>query len=209
MRRSRILMQGAKNLGWYQQFKTNPEAYERYTTPTPFDWSKPEIKRPKAYFDILSGTEAWGRLVFELAQDVLPKTVENFSLLTTGQNKHNRSFKGTKLHRVRKGEAIMGGDVEFNTGEGSHSAYDQRYILDENWIIPHSDRGLLSMASIGVNTNGSQFYISFSATKYMNGRCSVFGRLVEGDELLNRIEKVYTHMYVPSNDIIISDCGML
>ena len=50
------------------------------------------------------------------------------------------------------------------------------------------------MASIGVNTNGSQFYISLNPTPYLNGRCVVFGKLVEGDSILSKIEKVYYHL---------------
>jgi cyclophilin family peptidyl-prolyl cis-trans isomerase len=65
------------------------------------------------------------------------------------------------------------------------------------------------MASVGVNTNGSQFYISLSPTYYMNGRCTVFGRLVEGEDVLSRLEKVYTYRLVPSNDVVISDCGVI
>jgi cyclophilin family peptidyl-prolyl cis-trans isomerase len=65
------------------------------------------------------------------------------------------------------------------------------------------------MASIGVNTNGSQFYISLSPTYYMNGRCIVFGRLIEGESILARMEKVYTYRLVPSNDIVISSCGII
>lgn len=67
----------------------------------------------------------------------------------------------------------------------------------------------VSMASIGVNTNGSQFYLSLSPNYYMNGRCTVFGRLVEGEALLARMEKVYTYKLVPSSDIVISDCGII
>lgn len=65
------------------------------------------------------------------------------------------------------------------------------------------------MASIGVNTNGSQFYMSLSPNYYMNGRCIVFGRLVEGEQVLDRMEKVYTFRLVPSSDIIISNCGII
>lgn len=65
------------------------------------------------------------------------------------------------------------------------------------------------MVSVGVNTNGSQFYISLSPTFYMNGRCAVFGRLIEGDAVLARIEKIYTYNLIPSNDITISKCEII
>lgn len=68
---------------------------------------------------------------------------------------------------------------------------------------------LSSMVSVGVNTTGSQFYISLSPTIYMNGRCAVFGRLIEGEAVLSRMEKVYTYNLIPSNDIVISKCEII
>lgn len=153
MQRTTVLLRGAKGYGWYKKFKEAPESFNRFATPTPFDWSKDNVVRPKASFSVSSGGEEWGNLVFELAQDIMPKTVENFKLLTTGNNKHNFSYKGTKFHKIRKGEAIMGGDVELLNGEGSHSAFDSRYLQDENFIIPHSARGLLRYPSACLTIN--------------------------------------------------------
>jgi cyclophilin family peptidyl-prolyl cis-trans isomerase len=65
------------------------------------------------------------------------------------------------------------------------------------------------MASVGIDTNGSQFYISLKPTYYMNGRCVVFGRLIEGEEVIKSIEKSFTFRGMPANDIIISSCGIL
>lgn len=143
MHSTRVLLRGAKGHGWYQHYRAKPEDFVRFTIPTPFDWSRGQIQRPKAFFEISSGNESWGKLVFELAEDVVPKTVENFKRLVTGQNPSNFTYKGTKIHKIRKGEAIMGGDVEHKNGDGSHSSYPERFLLDENFIIPHSSRGLL------------------------------------------------------------------
>ena len=72
---------------------------------------------------------------------------------------------------------------------------------DASWmkkfIIQFTSRGFLSMASIGVHTNGSQFYLSLSPMKHLNGRCVVFGRMVEGEESLQAIEKVFTFRGAP------------
>lgn len=62
------------------------------------------------------------------------------------------------------------------------------------------------MASIGVNTNGSQFYLSLSPSLHMNGRCSVFGRVKGGEEILDRLEKVFTVRRVPVTDIVVTQC---
>lgn len=144
MRASSILSRGSKGYSWYNHFlKHGNEGFKRYASPTPFDWSKNSGARSKVFFDISIGTEDLGRLVFELADDVVPKTVENFKLLATGDNIHNRSLLQSKFHQVQKGQFIMGGDVENNDGTGSHSAYAERYIKDENFIIPHTERGFL------------------------------------------------------------------
>ena len=68
---------------------------------------------------------------------------------------------------------------------------------------------MISMASIGRDTSGSQFYISLKPTVYMNGRCVVFGRMVEGEEMVKVIEKVFTFRGVPATDIVITNCGEL
>eukprot|EP00388_Colpodella_angusta_P029218 GDKK01015888.1.p1 GENE.GDKK01015888.1~~GDKK01015888.1.p1 ORF type:complete len:143 (-),score=17.70 GDKK01015888.1:117-545(-) len=140
----------------------------------------------------------------------VPKTVENFKLLATGENIHNRSLLQSKFHQVQKGQFIMGGDIENNDGTGSHSAYADRYIKDENFIIPHTERGFLSMASVGLDTGGSQFYISLSPNTHMNGRCVVFGRMdPAGEPILAAIEKVFTFRGVPSTDVVIKASGVL
>jgi hypothetical protein len=144
MRSTAVLCRGAKGYGWYQNYmRKGQEGFKKYAAPTPFDWAKDNVVRPKVYFDVSVGTESVGRLTFELAEDIVPKTVENFKLLCTGKNVHNKSFQLSKLHQVQKGQFIMGGDVENNDGTGSHSAYEERYIEDENFIIPHTARGLL------------------------------------------------------------------
>ena len=117
------------------------------------------IKRTKAFFDVSIGQALVGRLTFELADDIVPTTVKNFSLLCTGSNIHERSFKGTKFFNILKGSFIMGGDVELNDGTGSYSAYKERYIEDENFIIPHTHRGLLRYA---FPLFGQCMYLSFS-----------------------------------------------
>ena len=110
--------------------------------PTPFDWSRePATARRKAFFDITVDNAPLGRLVFQLAYDVVPNTVQNFCNLCEGKGKF--SYKNTKFHYVSKGIALMGGDVENAGGKLSHSSYTTRYIPDENYIIPHAERGLI------------------------------------------------------------------
>lgn len=151
MRRTPALLRGSKGYGWYNKFlKEGQEGFERYVPPTPFDWSKETNIRPKAYFSIKLDTENIGRIVFELADDVVPKTVENFRRLCEGNGQRFPGYKGTKIHLIRKGEVIMGGDIEKGDGQGNFSSYNQRYFEDENFIIPHSHRGLIRSAIVTI-----------------------------------------------------------
>ena len=214
MKRSRCLCRGAKGYGWWTKFTEGGAAgfQQRYVPPTPFDWSAPSsVARPHAFFDVRIEQEKLGRIKFELAADVVPKTVENFKALCLGTGARYGGYKGTKIHYVQKGVCLMGGDVETpaSTGTGNHSAGQGRYFPDENFIIPHTARGLLSMASIGVHTNGSQFYLSLSPMKHLNGRCVVFGRVVEGDDAIQAIEKVFTFRGGPAREVVIDNCGII
>jgi cyclophilin family peptidyl-prolyl cis-trans isomerase len=208
MRPTNILLRGSKGYSWYKNYmEKGPEAFARNVPPTPFDWSANKtITRPKVYFDLGMDKENIGKITFELASDVVPMTVYNFIRLSMKQGKY--CYLNTKLHRVHKKIAIMGGDVEMKGGAGNHSSFETRHFPDENYIIPHSHRGLISMASVGLDTNGSQFYISFGVNSHMNGRCMVFGHIVDGEEHLKTIESLFTFRGAPSSDVVITDCGV-
>mmetsp|Transcript_11309 Transcript_11309/g.18415 ORF Transcript_11309/g.18415 Transcript_11309/m.18415 type:complete len:280 (-) Transcript_11309:75-914(-) len=235
MRRSLLLCRGAKGRGWYKRYMEMGEVgFQKNLPPAPFDWSKglpnavsnmvvfsddaqenacsnsagpPAPNRPKVFFDITIEEDRLGRLVVELAHDVVPRTSENFMRLCEGSQQF--SYKGTKVCDILKESSVRLGDVETNTGAMSHSSTGERYFRDENFIIPHSGAGLLSMATSGVHTNGSQFYISLGACPHFNGRCVAFGRVLEGDKVIKEMEKVYTFRGTPARDIVIEDCGVL
>jgi cyclophilin family peptidyl-prolyl cis-trans isomerase len=215
MRRTAAALRGAKGRGWYTLYKEKPEDFARLTKPTAFDWTaedafcQPSV-RPRAFFTLASGGETLGTLEFELAKDIVPRTVENFSRLVTGANHLQRSYKQTKILRIQKGMALLAGDVLNNDGSASVSVLNPKEstFADENFIIPHSGRGLLSMASVGVKSNGSQFYVSLGECPHLNGRSVVFGRLVSGEDVLAKTEKVFSVRRVPVTDIVISDCGL-
>jgi hypothetical protein len=146
MRLTPALFRGAKGHGWYQKFlKEGNEGFEKYTLPTPFDWSNPPQPRSKAFFSIKIDNESIGQLIFELADDILPNTVDNFKRLCQNQGVKYPGYQGTKIHLIRKGEVLMGGDIEMKNGAGNHSSYTHRYFEDENFIIPNSHRGILRL----------------------------------------------------------------
>ena len=209
MRGSSYLSRGAKGYAWYTKIAAQGiDGFRRNVSPTSFEWAKGK-GRPHVYLDLLLDTEPLGRLEFELAEDIVPKTVENFRRLVLGQGQRYGGYKGTRVHQVQKGQFIMAGDVTNHLGVGNHSAFEERYFPDENFIIPHSARGLLSMASVGVHTNGSQFYIDLAPNHHLNGRCVVFGRLSKGLEVLDAIEKLFCFRGVPARTLTITDCGLL
>lgn len=213
MRRSLTLLRGSKGYGWYKKYvKEGTSGFRRHTPPTAFDWdgAKPADKpRPRVFFDMSIDSEKAGRIEFELAHDILPKTVDNFCKLVEGDTKRAGGYKGTRLLRIQAGNAILGGDVENGDGSGSHAAGDEKFIKDENFIIPHTQRGLLSMASVGKHTGGSQFYITLDKADHMNGKCVAFGRVVGGEDVIQEIEKLFTFRGTPARPVVIDDCGVL
>mmetsp|Transcript_15830 Transcript_15830/g.28973 ORF Transcript_15830/g.28973 Transcript_15830/m.28973 type:complete len:205 (-) Transcript_15830:2089-2703(-) len=154
-----------------------------------------------------------GRLVIELRSDVVPKTAENFRKLCLGGNGktasgHEMTYKNSKFHRIIPGFMIQGGDYTKGNGTGGQSIYESKFN-DENFILKHSSAGVVSMANAGPNTNGSQFFITLAATSWLDGKHVVFGKLVEGMELLKEIERTGSSSGTPKAKVVVTDCGQI
>ena len=78
---------------------------------------------------------------------------------------------------------------------------------DENFKLKHTKAGLLSMANSGKNTNGSQFFITFDATEWLDGKHVVFGEVFEGMDVVRKIEALGTESGEPTGDAIIANSG--
>ena len=136
-----------------------------------------------------------GSFIVKLFDDVAPKTVANFVGLAegtkawkdpvTGESVSRPFYDGLTFHRVIDGFMIQGG-CPLGTGTGGPG---YRFEDEFSPQARHSRAGILSMANAGPGTNGSQFFITYSDTPHLDDRHSVFGRVVEGMDVLNSIRE--------------------
>ncbi|EJU05833.1 cyclophilin [Dacryopinax primogenitus] len=158
------------------------------------------------FFDITIASRPAGRVVFKLRDEVVPITARNFRELATGQNGYG--FKGSAFHRVIPGFMAQGGDFTRGDGRGGYSIYGEKF-KDENFKDRHVKPGLLSMANSGVNTNGSQFFITTAPCPWLDGKHVVFGEVVSGMDLVRTIESQGSDSGDPKSKIVIADCGVV
>ena len=154
------------------------------------------------YLDISIGNKFIGKLVIKLFDDIVPKTAHNFRTLC-----QNKKYIDTIFHRIIKDFMIQGGDYENFNGTGGKSIYGDKFE-DENFDIKHDQPYLLSMANCGENTNGSQFFITTQPTPHLDGKHVVFGKVIEGTEIIDKLNLTKTNSDdKPFDDVVITDCA--
>lgn len=128
-----------------------------------------------------------GAITIALKPDVAPKAVENFLKLAQRDYYNNVIF-----HRVIKNFMIQGGDPT-GTGRGGESVWGKPFEDEVSPTVKFDRPGLLAMANAGPKTNGSQFFITTAATPWLNGKHTIFGEVIEGNEVVKKIESIPTN----------------
>lgn len=171
------------------------------------------VKNPLVFVDIETPEQDLGRMVFELRRDIVPKTTENFLKLCIGgsgktTNGLDMWYKGTPVTRILPAYYLQGGDITQGDGTGGESVFGAKFD-DENFLLKHDSRGILSMANEGQNTNGSQFFVTFAPCPWLDGLHVVFGKLVMGRDVLNNLETLGTTSGSTIEKVMVVNCGVV
>ncbi|KAM0013536.1 putative peptidylprolyl isomerase [Helianthus debilis subsp. tardiflorus] len=166
----------------------------------------------RVFLDVDVDKQRLGRIVIGLYGEVVPKTVENFRALCTGELGKSKSgkllhYKGTPFHRIIPGFMIQGGDIVHGDGRGNESIYGGTF-RDENFKIKQSHPGMVAMVNSGPDSNSSQFFITTVKAYWLDGEHVVFGKVIEGMDNVYVIEgSAGTYSGKPRKKVVISDSG--
>ncbi|KDD72252.1 cyclophilin type peptidyl-prolyl cis-trans isomerase, partial [Helicosporidium sp. ATCC 50920] len=157
-----------------------------------------------------------GRVSVELDPSAAPKACENFRCLCTGEKGKCKSsgkalhYRGVPFHRIVTGFVCQGGDIVRGDGSGKSSIYGKAFADEKGGLAKnHESVGVLGMANSGKNSNTSQFYFTLGAAPACNGKHVVLGKVVQGEEVLKRIDReAASPSGEPRVAVWVEDCGV-
>jgi len=170
-----------------------------------------DASNPQVYMNIKIGIRDPIKIVIELFKRFVPKTVENFRCLCTGEKStgvNKLYYGGSKFYKLIKGHMLEGGDIEHNNGTGGKSIYLGKFT-PEITHIEHSEAGLLSTVANEPKGTDSKFFILFSPAQGLDMTHTVFGRIVKGLDLLSELNNIeINEKNEPKELVMIESCGI-
>lgn len=136
-----------------------------------------------ALLKMKQNNEPLGTIKIELYPNKTPRTVQNFVDLATGKKTGKPFYDGVIFHRVIPNFMIQGGDPKGDGTGGPGYKFDDEIVSD----LKHDGPGVVAMANAGRNTNGSQFFITVASAPHLDGGYTIFGKVVEGMDIVNKI----------------------
>ncbi|XP_067470331.1 E3 SUMO-protein ligase RanBP2-like isoform X2 [Thunnus thynnus] len=161
---------------------------------------------PKVFLTVAADGQPLGTMTVELFSHIVPKTVENFRVLCTGEK--GFGLRDSIFHKVIPDFMCQGGDITNSDGTGGKSIYGSKFE-DENFDVRHTGPGILSMANRGRDTNNSQFFITLKKAEHLDFKHVAFGWVQEGMDVVQQMGELGTKGGVPAKKIVITDCGQL
>lgn len=189
--------------------------------PHPPGWNPDPMAypKPRVFFEIAIDGKPAGRVIFELFTKQSPLAAENFRALCTGEkglvpNEPGREGAGQPLHFKGKEFYRVIDQFICQTGAGTESIYGGAFKDDPGGLILRHDRkGLLSVANLGPDTTTSHFSIMMAPAHHLDGSYVIFGEVVEGFEVVQKINKLAkpsgSKDERPILPVVIADCGQL